>query len=349
MKLSRTALANGLVGLVIGAAFGFPLGQLLPGSAVGAVLGLLAGVGFERFQQRRWPHWPKARGLLVLVFVQVLLTLFLLVPAYAAYLGMRPARIPVADLPADLSSVAQPVSLTATDGIALSGWYLPSSNGAAIIALHGQGANRLGLLLHARVLAEHGYGVLMMDLRGNGESEGRYATEGWTAQQDLQAMVAFLKDQDVEQIGGVGLSAGAVTLLHAAAQMAEIEAIVADGTGVADIADLFDPLTPHPAVAWMLVPQYWLSYRFQEYFTELQQPPSLRSEAERIAPRPILYIAGAESMWEAELAEKYAAASNGSAQVWVVPGAGHIEGIQAAPQEYAQRMLSFFDAALLGN
>jgi pimeloyl-ACP methyl ester carboxylesterase len=282
------------------------------------------------------------------VVLEVVLTLYVLIPAYVAYFGTYIERIPVSAMPTDIAEIATPVAIQTMDGNTLRGWYVPSQNGVSIIALHGQGANRLGVLLHARLLAAHGYGVLMMDLRSHGESDGQIASEGWTASQDVGAMLTFLQAQpDTERIGGLGLSTGAITLLHAAAEFEVIEAIVADGTGVGDIPDLFDPLTPHPAVAWMLVPQYWLSYEFRELFSGFEKPPALRNQAEQIAPRPVLYIAAANSMWEAELAAKYVAAANGNAEMWVVPDAGHIEGIQIAAGEYERRVIEFFDAALL--
>src|SRR5512133_3675642 len=67
----------------------------------------------------------------------------------------------------------QPVTLfNEQDDIHLSGWYIPSENGAAVILLHGFGGNRLDMKSRADVLARHGFGVLMYDLRGHGESEG---------------------------------------------------------------------------------------------------------------------------------------------------------------------------------
>jgi uncharacterized protein len=36
-------------------------------------------------------------------------------------------------------------------------------------------------------------------------------------------------------------------------------------------------------------------------------------------------------------------------QIWEVPDAGHIDGLDAQPEEYEQRMIDFFDQALLGR
>jgi hypothetical protein len=36
-------------------------------------------------------------------------------------------------------------------------------------------------------------------------------------------------------------------------------------------------------------------------------------------------------------------------QLWEVPGAGHTEGLAAQPAAYEQRVIGFFDDALLGG
>lgn len=64
----------------------------------------------------------------------------------------------------------QEVSLVSPDGITLSGWYKPFWKGAAVIALHGYGANRREMVPRAVILADHGSGVLLYDLRGYRES-----------------------------------------------------------------------------------------------------------------------------------------------------------------------------------
>ena len=65
------------------------------------------------------------------------------------------------------------------DGVRLAGWYVPSTNGAAVVLCHGAGSTRSSVLDHAAVLAAPGYGVLLVDARGHGASEGRAMDFGW--------------------------------------------------------------------------------------------------------------------------------------------------------------------------
>ncbi len=67
------------------------------------------------------------------------------------------------------ASRTRTVSFESTDGLTLHGWYIPSRNGKAIIAFPG----RNGPQDQARMLARHGYGVLLFDRRGEGRCEGQ--------------------------------------------------------------------------------------------------------------------------------------------------------------------------------
>jgi hypothetical protein len=345
---TRLVIINALICAAFGLAFAVPIGQVEAGVVAGLLFGIIIGLLVEGVFRRWEGRWLYRRRLVFLVLVEVLLTLYLLMPAYLAYLSLRPARLPVTAIPSELVDIAQEVSVQTSDGIALSGWYIPPKNGVVIIALHGFGSNRLGALPQARMLMQHKYGVLMMDMRAHGASGGEMYVDGWNALVDVNAMVTYLRARpEVKRIGALGLSAGAISILHAGAGNEAIEAFVADGTGVAGINDLLDPLIPHPAIACLLVPGYWTSYRFMALFSGMAPLPPLREQVKRIAPRPILFIAGGESMWEPELAAKYAGSAGASAEVWVLPGVGHVAGILTLPDVYAARVLTFLDTALI--
>ena len=132
------------------------------------------------------------------------------------------------------------VAFRADDGVELSGWYRPTGNGATVIVLHGGGGDRTGAVAHARMLARHGYGVLLYDARGRGRSEGTQNSFGWGWGHDVSGAVAFLKTRpevDPQRIGGLGLSTGADVLVEAAGQHADLRAVVGDGTAAGSFED----------------------------------------------------------------------------------------------------------------
>ena len=116
--------------------------------------------------------------------------------------------------------------------MALSGWYVPSRNGAAVVLLHGAGSTRSAVLPHAVVLADDGFGVLLYDARGHGRSQGRAMDFGWYGDLDVAAAVDFVAGQagvEPGRVAALGLSMGGEEALGAAASDPRIRAVVAEG------------------------------------------------------------------------------------------------------------------------
>src|SRR4051794_39022525 len=131
-----------------------------------AVLFGLGGVTLWRTRRTEgnlaWRY--SRRGLLA---VGALFAFFaVILPVAVGYVTTHTAR---AVVPAnELGVPYENASFTTSDGLRLHGWYIPSRNGAAVIAFPG----RNGPQRQARMLARHGYGVLLFDRRGEGRSEG---------------------------------------------------------------------------------------------------------------------------------------------------------------------------------
>ena len=161
-------------------------------------------------------------------------TLFVVAPFSAGYLFTHLGRADVAE--ANLGARYERVSFTTSDGLELAGWYVPSKNGAAVIAFPG----RNGPQAQTRMLVRHGYGVLLFDRRGQGESEGDPHGFGWEGEKDIKAAIAFLQrrpDVDPERIGGLGLSVGGELMLQAAAETDALKAVVSEGAGSRSVGE----------------------------------------------------------------------------------------------------------------
>ena len=190
---------------------------------------LLLGIGSATLWRSRRRDggrtWRYVRRSLLAAAAAVVVIL-LLFPISLAYVVTHTAR---AEVPrADLGTPYEKVEFTTSDGLLLKGWYIPSRNRAAVIAFPG----RSGPQKHARMLARHGYGVLLFDRRGEGESEGDPNVFGWGGERDLLAAAAYLRsrpDVDRARIGAIGLSVGGEMLIHAAARSDAFAAIVTEG------------------------------------------------------------------------------------------------------------------------
>ena len=115
----------------------------------------------SRRSWRRWFLVLTAAGVTLLV---VSLVVSAVLGANRGYKFLYPARSHVCCTTPTVPY--QEVSFPTSDGLTLRGWYLASTNHAAVIVAHGLGGNRLGVLPIGEFLARHGYGVLLLDICG---------------------------------------------------------------------------------------------------------------------------------------------------------------------------------------
>jgi hypothetical protein len=241
----------------------------------------------------------------------------------------------------DLGMPSERVTFPTEDGLELAATYVPSKNRAAVIVF--PGATRVD---EATMIARHGYGVLLVEPRGQGSSEGDVVR--WAGDRDLHASVAYLSgrlDVDDERIGAIGFSIGGEILLEAAAQRDGIRAVVSEGAGErvgeVDASGLERVLLAAPMAVMTAA---------MTVFQNHGPPPPIVDRVGRIAPRPVLLIyadpgQGGESVRQ----PKYFAAAGEPKAIWLVPGSEHTGGIDARPAAYERRVIGFFDRALLDD
>ncbi len=346
------ALAAGLIGITIGVGIGLPHAAktgLTPTAIIGLVClvaGLVSLAAGARMllRARRW--FVAAPVLLGLVLVTALMVLTVGQALYATH--VPPTELG-SETPADEGLEYREATAITADGVTLSAWYIPSSTGAAVVLRHGAGSTRTDTLDHAAVLARHGYGVLMMDARGHGLSGGEAMDFGWYGDADIRAGVDVLIAQsgvDPDRIGVVGLSMGGEEAIGAAAADTRIRAVVAEGAQHRTAADKqwLSQVYGLPGAVQEQLDK--VTYGAADLFTPAGPPTALRQAAALAAPRPMLLIAGGAVDDEEHSARWIQAASPDSVAVWVVPGAGHVQGLSTDPQEWRRRVTEFLDAAL---
>lgn len=127
------------------------------------------------------------------------------------------------------------VWVTAPDGIQLRGTYIENSEPTnnTVILLHGLFQNRTMCLPYIRIYRNLGYNVLLIDLRGHGESGGSHTDWGLSEQGDMDAWMAFLKERNPHMTVGLhGISLGAaMALLYAGGSHgSNVSFVVADSS-----------------------------------------------------------------------------------------------------------------------
>ena len=303
---------------------------------------LLAGGAVTLWRSRRTDDRPLRRYLrrAAITAGALILASQVLFPTAIAYVVTHTARAEVPD--PRLGAAHEEVAFTTSDGLRLQGWFVPSRNGATVIAFPG----RSGPQKHTRMLVRHGYGVLLFDRRGEGASDGDPNTFGWHGERDLHAAAAFLRtraDVDPERIGGIGLSVGGEMFIHAAAGSDVFKAIVSEGASGQSIRDgianhgVSDAILADGAVTLATA-----------LFTNDLPPPSLKSEVPKIAPRAVFLVYGENGQGGTETKPNrgFYDAAREPKQIWEVPDGQHIAGITTQPEEYERRVIGFFDRAL---
>jgi hypothetical protein len=242
-----------------------------------------------------------------------------------------------------LSIPHEEVRIAMRDGRRLSAWYVPSRNGAAVLLSHGSGGSRGRVAAHVRMLARHGYGVLALDNPGNGESDGHSNGLGDNAQPAIAAGLDHLarrSDVDPERIAGFGLSLGGEVLLEAASRDRRLAAVVSDGaTRPMDADAVMHPGPVERAVGW-------LTRQSVRAISGMKTSPSLIAMMPRIAPRPVLLVAGGGFPAEIRASRRYRAAGGRTVELWALPDTGHTAGLRTHPAAYERRTVGFLDRAL---
>jgi uncharacterized protein len=285
-----------------------------------------------------WWRYPRRALLGVVGFIAA----FMVGMVGLAYVTTHTGR---AVVPANQLGVPyEDVSFETSDGLELDGWYIPSRNGAAVIAFPG----RRGTQKPARMLARHGYGVLLFDRRGEGESEGDPNSWGWGGDADVKAAIDYLQrrsDVDPRRIGGIGLSVGGEMMLETAAETDELAAVVSEGAGARTLSEEldYDDSGVDQALGTLVAASKNAGIAV---FSNRTPPENLKSLAGRIDPQRVLLIAAPNSGHGEELNRGYARAAGDSATLWEIPESGHVGGLEARPEEYERRVVGFFDTEL---
>ncbi len=293
-------------------------------------------------------RWPR-RLLLLIPFLGVLVVVAILgTTIWHAVTLVRPPRLAVNEL--DITTElpdAEPVTFQGVNGVTLVGNFVAPRNGAVVILIHGLYANREQLLPEARLLAEHGYGVLIYDNRAHGDSGGSVATWGLLESGDAGKAVDFMQQRTglpAGKIGLLGLSIGGTAALRETTTDPRIGALVVEATyssmggEIQFMYSKYGPLSELPA-RWVAQLLGGLDYSQIE-------PQNIVCG---LRSRPLLLVYGSQDPdVPVTEAERMAAAACRPDALLVVNADSH-GGYMASPDAtmYADRLLSFFDSNLL--
>ncbi len=272
------------------------------------------------------------------------LELALAVPSVVREIGtLTPPRLAVPRLDTIHTGVPlEDVSFRTTDGLVIRGWYGASHNGAAVVILHGWSDTRAGMLPESEMLSSAGFGVLLFDWRGHGESDGTHTTWGSDEQRDLDAALTWIeRTHPGLRIGGLGFSMGGMTLVLEASHDRRIRAIALEGTypSLEDIA--YQMEDGHGLLTGL--PSVWAMRVFGPPLDSVRPVDRLCS----LSPRPVLLIYGSEEHAPRyDLTQRMFGAACEPKELWMVEGAAHGQYARVDPAGLKEKLDEFFSREL---
>ncbi len=237
------------------------------------------------------------------------------------------------------------------EALQLSAWYAatPGAKGAIILA-HGRNACRgeelrgdsFELVAH---FVRLGFSVLLVDLRGHGDSETSRLTFGRRERRDILGAVDFLLALGYasRSIGVLGASMGGVSAIGAAADEPAIGAIVTDSAfcTLHDVLRIqFVRLTRLPG--WCLPGATMVA---SVLTGEQLRRHTAAHDMERLRDRPTLVIHAQHDPF-VPVSHARALAHAGHAQLWITNGNRHLSSYSEERTEYARVVGGFFQAHL---
>jgi pimeloyl-ACP methyl ester carboxylesterase len=270
--------------------------------------------------------------------------------------------------PADFGLRNETVSFDSKDGIPVKAWWLPTSGTprATVIVAHGIDHTRQVMLPRAAFLVRGGYDVMLIDLRGHGESGGTTVSPGLLEARDILGALRYIRSRgNNEPVVLLGVSYGAVASVIAAAESPEIAAVISDGafsTGKDVSGDisrhyLHDSRTRFWVRALFLVSSFPGVARATALIYYLRTGIYLGPELLSVIPSasrvrvPVLLISGARD-WIVptnRARQILSVLPDNRKELVVMPNAVHDTTYSAAPTLYASTVLGFLERYVKSN
>jgi uncharacterized protein len=239
---------------------------------------------------------------------------------------------------------------SAVDHLLLHGLYMRAAEDAPhLILCHGYTSNLSQCYGLGRQLHELGYGVLLFDFRGAGKSARKRVTVGWLEQRDLVGAIDFLRGRINADtpIGVLGYSMGGAVAILAAVENRRIAAVATDSAyaQLDAVIKMGIRRLPNSMARLFGSLSILLGERLSGHPTRKVRP---LEHVANLSPTPLLLIHGME---DTQISYENALALYEHARqpkdIWLVEGVGHCRAFDERPEQYLDRILRFFQNALV--
>ncbi|MCX7912592.1 MAG: alpha/beta hydrolase [Dehalococcoidales bacterium] len=291
----------------------------------------------------------------VLIVLAAVTVIYAGLSIYGAHAATVVPRLPLADItPAAVGLAYEDVAfLSRGENITLRGWYLPSEGRTVIPIIHGGYQNRLDdnvdTLNLAHDLVSTGYDVLLFDLRGRGESQGKGQVLR-NIEADIGGAVDYLRTRGFsdDQICLLGFCAGAAASAVFASRE-NIGAVVLVGC-FATVKNMVVRQAVKYGIPGFIVhifaPGVMLACRTIYRFTPVDPQDVIGG-----IDCPVFFIHEEkdEYITQEEMRHLYRLARNPQCAFWEVEGSLHSQSYRTQPQEFIRRIDGFLRKAREGE
>ena len=239
------------------------------------------------------------------------------------------------------SANAETFTFTTGDRVDISGWFIPAKTPSkrTLVILHTRGGTRQDTLEFGLPLWQAGFNLAVIDLRGHGNSGGKYFTFGYHEWQDVSGLLNYLEarqDGSATDVTLIGISAGGAVVVSAAARDPRIKRLVT----IASFADLGE--TIQQQVPWL--PEFWRIRAIQEAerIGHFEVKATSPVHAIQTVKCPVLIVHGAEDTYiPLEDGKKLFESATSRKEFHAIAGASHENMLQRGDKELKKKIIDF--------
>lgn len=254
-----------------------------------------------------------------------------------------------AQLPPRPNAESEVWSLVSDDGITLRGTHFspPQPSHRWVILVHGYGRDQRFVWDLASAYLKQGFEVFTPDMRGAGESDGKYLTMGVKESEDVRAWARQIAVRDSgASIVLHGVSMGATTVMLAAADSPQQVAALVEDCGYTSAYEMFSaqlkqlfglpafPIMPCVNAVSRIETGAWLSDAAP--INRMPGLPTLfiHGDADKLAPVGMAY-------------DFYTVSEATGKELLIVPGVGHADAKTDAQELYYSTVFTFLESLVV--
>lgn len=239
-------------------------------------------------------------------------------------------------------------SITSSDGLNISGVYIPASqksNKVALIA-HGYSGSLKDMAPFAKLFHDLGFNILVSDARGHGTSEGNYIGFGWHERNDYIQWI----NQMIERHGNdseivlFGISMGGATVMNVSGEPLpkQVKAIVEDcgfSSVEEEITHQLKEMYSLPKFPLLQITSLITKVRAGYWFEEASSLEQIRKNQ-----TPILFIHGdVDDFVPTRMVYDLYKANPSPKELYIVPGAAHAFAYVTDKEKYRHKVSTFLN------